>query len=97
MAREHSPDEIAEYRRRTREVLDGDSRDHTTKPGRDWLGNRWTTGASKINVMLLTGATMAQMSQARGEARKHIVDLRDHMGLPVVCEDEVWRFERSKL
>lgn len=97
MSREHSPDEIAEYRRRTREVLDGGSRDHATKSGRDWLGNRWETGASKINVLLLAGATLEQMSRVRGAARRHLDDLRKNMDLPLVRVDGVWRFDRSRL
>src|SRR5262245_53819801 len=97
MARTHSADEIAEYRRRTREVLAGGSRDHKAKPGRDWLGNRWETGASKINVMLIDGATLAEMEEARGAPLNHIRDLRDHMGVPIEFTNGVYRFDRRAL
>lgn len=78
-------------------MLDGGSQAHTHRSDRDWLGNRWETGASKINIMLLDGAILEQMRQARGEVRKHLADLRGHMGLPVVCAGGIWRFDRNAL
>jgi len=61
------------------------------------LGNRWETGASKINVMLIDGATLAEMEEARGAPLNHIRDLRDHMGVPIEFTNGVYRFDRRAL
>lgn len=92
-----SPEEIACYQRRTREVLCGGSRNHETKPGRDWIGDRWETGASKINVMLIDGATWEQLSKARAAVREHLACLTNDLGLPIVCRAGLYMFDRHAL
>ncbi len=91
-----TPDEIARCQRRTREVLFGGPRTHEKKPGRDWVGNTFESGASRINRMLIDGATWEQLSQARGAVDQHLRFLNER-GLPVACCNEIYLFDREGL
>jgi hypothetical protein len=91
-----TPDEIAYFQRGTRQVLAGGSQLHKIKSNCDWIGCRWTSGASKINRMLIDGATWEQLSQARGAVDQHLRFLSEH-GLPVVCCSGVYMFDREEL
>jgi hypothetical protein len=97
MARTYTEAEKAELRARTLRVLDGGPREYPGNPERDWIGNKWDKQASKINALLIRGATGAQLQAIRKTYKQHLYRLEKGMGIPIVREGDRYRFDRSKL
>jgi hypothetical protein len=86
----------------TQEVLDGhhkvaDGSTNSLGHETNWLGHELGSGAARIDELLLTGATMSQMAEARGAVKEHLRHLREEHGLPIIEEGGRWRFNRSAL
>jgi hypothetical protein len=72
--------------------------DGTIIRGREvnWLGHGMNTGAASMDRMLLTGATVAGLAEAR-DVETHLNHLRTEHGLPIVNVDGVVIFDQAAL
>lgn len=68
---------------------------------RNWLGHRLNNKASRIDAMLLTGASKSQMlkkiAPARNEVNAHFSHLRLKHGLALTDAGGVWSFDVAEI
>lgn len=80
-------------RQATREVLEG--RRLTDDGVTNWLGHRVGSGAAQIDRMLIHGASMQELSAARGAIEEHLRHLREDHGLRVIEANGIWKFDHA--
>lgn len=65
--------------------------------GKTWLGHVAADGSGKIDVMLLDGATRAEMAEARGAVDQHLNSIRRICNVPVVIKWGHYVYDRRAL
>jgi hypothetical protein len=63
----------------------------------NWLGHRLDAPTARLDELLLTGATRAQMETVRRAIDEHLYHLRIEHGLPLVEANGSWSFDRASL
>jgi HNH endonuclease len=65
--------------------------------GKTWLGTDADSGAGRIDVMLIEGATQAEMEEARGAVPQHLHSLKTKFKLPIAKKWDFYVFDRKAL
>lgn len=95
-----------EYARLTLAVLAGGSHLDPNNPKVDWLGSRVnpSSGAARVNKLLLTGASLPRLEEERGEVGNHFDAVRRQFGTsrgaaddPITESGGIWRFDAARI